>query len=152
MRWALNGRGTYGGEISFLRARFLRISRGFGKKEKLLTGFQSSRHEAQLVAIAWECAAGAYEPATQIIHESFVFVQKHLTTPSIGGSRKGATMVTVTEPDGKQSKNPFLPLVVVAIRGSDGKMDHMVNANSEPKNANPFIVCHYTGCLLPSLT
>lgn len=115
-------------------------------KGNLLTRLQSSRHEAQLVAIAWECAAGAYEPATQIIHESFCFLQKHLITPSIGGSRKVATMVTVTELDGKQSKNPFLPLVVVAIRGSDSKMDHMVNANGKPRNADSFIVCHYTGC------
>ena len=51
-------------------------------------------------------------------------------------------MVTVTEElDRKELKNPFLPLVVVAIRGSDGKMDHMVNANSKPKNASSFIVC-----------
>lgn len=86
------------------------------------------------------------------MHDSFLFSQNHLITPSIGGSRKVATMVTVTELDRERLKNPFLPLIVVAIRGSDSKMDHMVNANSKPKNASSFIVCHYTDCLFPSLT
>ena len=61
-------------------------------------------------------------------------------------------MITVTELNRKQPRNPFLPVVVVAIRGSDSKLDHMVNANSKPKNASSFIVCHYTDFLSPSLT
>ena len=52
-------------------------------------------------------------------------------------------MITVTALDRNQPKDPFLPLVVVAIRGSDSKVDHMVNANSKPKNASSFIVCHH---------
>ena len=60
-------------------------------------------------------------------------------------------MITVTELDRKQPKHPFLPLVVVAIRGSDSKVDHMVNANSKPKSASSFIVRHHTDFQGPCL-
>ena len=68
--------------------------------------------------------------------EQYVFKQEAVVAPSVGGSRKATTFTTVTEePASKldQSRNSFLPLLVVSIRGSKGKVDHMVNANCRPR-------------------
>lgn len=102
----------------------------------------SSDTEAQLVAIAWECAAGAYDQAKEITFGSFHFHIDRRITPSMNGSRKAVTIITVTEPDSEHAPNAngFLPLRVVAIRGSHSKMDHIVNANNRPRGAGTFIV------------
>lgn len=102
----------------------------------------SSLTEARLVAIAWECAAGAYDHAKEITLGSLCFHIDRRITPSRSGSRKAATIITITEPESEHAPNAnwFLPLRVVAIRGSHSKMDHVVNANSRPRGAGTFIV------------
>jgi len=59
----------------------------------------------------------------------------------MGGSIKAATFTSVMERDSAQLGNPLLPLLVVAVRGSARKVDHMVYANSWPKNTDSFIAC-----------
>lgn len=62
------------------------------------------------------------------------------------------TLTTVTQQDREQSKTPLLPLVVIGIRGSHSKVDHMVNANNQPKSAGSFIVCSHVCFQGPLLT
>ena len=52
------------------------------------------------------------------------------------------TFVTVTEPvpETCEKKNEFLPLLVVAIRGTKAKVDWMVNANGQPRSIVDFVV------------
>jgi hypothetical protein len=51
-----------------------------------------------------------------------------------------AITATVIEPTGSDDIDKLMPVLVIAIRGSASKMDHIVNANSGPKNAESYIV------------
>jgi hypothetical protein len=61
------------------------------------------------------------------------FEHDYIVSPSIGGSTK-ALLSTIVTP-AADTENKLLPALVIAVRGSASKVDHMVNANSRPRNA-----------------
>ncbi|KAM5386868.1 hypothetical protein ACJZ2D_000161 [Fusarium nematophilum] len=98
----------------------------------------SSQAEAQLVSAAWKCARGTYNLGNTIEDTAYcTFRRDHALDHSLTGNVKALT-TTVIEPVGEGGDN-MLPVLVVAIRGSASKMDHIVNANARPKGIEGFI-------------
>ena len=54
--------------------------------------------------------------------------QGHILS-STSGTTKATTFTLVDEASPRQTSNPFLPLLVVAIKGTTSRVDHMVYAN-----------------------
>lgn len=96
----------------------------------------SSQSAAHVVSAAWKCALGAYDvDAMAKLPDSpyYKFEQDHVVSPSFGGSTKGLLSAIVTPAEG--TNNELLPALIIAVRGSASKLDHMVNANSRPRRA-----------------
>ena len=102
---------------------------------------RSSQAEAQLVSAAWKCARGAYDLESTIEDTAYcTFRKDHVLKHSLTGTVK-ALKSTVVEPVAKSSHGDhLLPALVIAVRGSASKMDHIVNANSRPQVTEKFIV------------
>ena len=62
-----------------------------------------------------------------------------MITPSAGGTVKEVTFTSVTPRD-PSSTSTFLPVLIVAIRGTKNRVDHVVNISNQPQDATPFIV------------
>ncbi len=91
---------------------------------------------------------GAYEPKKDIaITESLSFQRDHTVAPSLAGSIKTMTSTVVSSTQAPESDGEFLPVLVIAVRGTVGIVDWMVNASAQPKDADQFLVC----CLCFSL-
>ena len=96
----------------------------------------SSQATAHVVSAAWKCALGAYDvdAAAGLPNSLYCnFEHDHIVSPSIGGSTK-ALLSTIVTP-AADTKDKLLPALVIAVRGSASKVDHMVNANSRPRTA-----------------
>ncbi|RSL65182.1 hypothetical protein CEP54_004390 [Fusarium duplospermum] len=104
------------------------------------TDWNCSQAEAQLVSAAWKCARGTYDLESTIEDTSYcTFRKDHVLKHSITGTVK-ALKSTVVEPVAKSSLGDhLLPTLVIAVRGSASKMDHIVNANSRPRATELFI-------------
>lgn len=101
----------------------------------------SSESLAQVVALSWRCALGVYSETKRTLEaDYFVLEEEHAVTPSLGGTVKALTSTLVMPKPGSSSANDFIPVLVVAIRGSASRWDHMVNANSQPRDAREFLV------------
>ncbi|KAH7157174.1 Alpha/Beta hydrolase protein [Dactylonectria macrodidyma] len=102
--------------------------------------WKCSQAKAQLVSIAWKCAHGTYKSDNGIVDTSEYSVKSdHVAAPSLGGSVKAWTSTVVTPATELTTPSEFLPVLVIAIRGSASKMDHVVNANERPRAAGHFI-------------
>lgn len=101
----------------------------------------SSRAEAQLVSAAWKCARGTYDLESTIEDTAYcTFRKDHVLKHSLTGTVK-ALRSTVVEPVAQPGLDDHpLPTLVIAVRGSASKMDHIVNANSRPRATEMFIV------------
>ncbi|KAK9860254.1 hypothetical protein MYU51_010681 [Penicillium brevicompactum] len=97
----------------------------------------SSAEKAHLVSVAWKCASGAYDPSICPAQHDLTFTQGQAVKPSAEGTVKAMTSTIVSS---NTPQSDALPLLVIAIRGSAGAIDHMVNANGRPKSAIHFIV------------
>jgi len=96
----------------------------------------SSFHEAELVHIALKCAVDVYETErkTRTITGSFYFEESRFIHPSPMGTTKAASFTTI-HPLGTQNvADTLLPAFVVAIRGTENLVAHMVNLNGLPKD------------------
>ncbi|KAK4233461.1 hypothetical protein C8A03DRAFT_19473 [Achaetomium macrosporum] len=96
----------------------------------------SSQATAHVVSAAWKCALGAYDvdAAAGLPNSPYCnFEYDHIVSPSIGGSTK-VLLSTIVTP-AADTKDKLLPALVIAVRGSASKVDHMVNANSRPRTA-----------------
>ncbi|WZH47930.1 Alpha/Beta hydrolase protein [Fusarium acuminatum] len=125
----------------------------------------SSKSELDLVGFAWDCAHNTYKtkprktprPPMESTHEPQMRFQN--TSPAIqdnsdkdlytmreeevrqdcfAGTVKAIT-ATVIEQTSSDDIDELMPVLVIAIRGSASKMDHIVNANSGPKNATSYV-------------
>lgn len=106
----------------------------------------SSQSLAHAVSAAWKCALGAYDLASSLADtESCSFHRVRLVNPSLGGTVKALTVTVVSPRLEWERQNPFLPALVIAIRGSASKTDHLVNANGERKDAQHLLVCGMRG-------
>ena len=135
--------------------------------------FRSDNSTAELANAAFKCAAAAYKvdpkvadandldpPLTSLtgIHRNpetagVRFTELEYIYPSFGGSSK-AIGFWIVESEVTVSGNPNFPALVVAVRGTENFVDHIVNANSRPTAAADFIVGSSILTLLkmPSLT
>ncbi|KAF4982511.1 hypothetical protein FZEAL_1882 [Fusarium zealandicum] len=95
-----------------------------------------SQAEAQLVSAAWKCARTTYDLESTLTDTTYCrFRHDHVLKHSITGTVKAMTS-TVVEP---VAESDLLPVLVIAVRGSANKMDHIVNANSGPKATDDFL-------------
>lgn len=101
----------------------------------------SSQAQAQLVSAAWKCARGTYDLESTTEDTAYcTFRKDHVLKHSLTGTVK-ALKSTVVEPVAESSLDDhLLPVLVIAVRGSASKMDHIVNANSRPQATGKFIV------------
>jgi hypothetical protein len=101
----------------------------------------SSLHEAEIVSIGFACAAAVYDPEPSPLVPGFAIEQVKIITPSIGGTTKAASFAIVTRSERSQTEsNPFLPMLVVSVRGTASIVDKMVNLNGTPKDMGPLVV------------
>lgn len=101
----------------------------------------SSQSEAEVISIAWECAAGVYYPTSDIRSDGFEFNVQNYVPSSTGRAIKATAFTLVDTGASQKASNPFLPVLVIAVRGTASRMDHIVNVNSRPKNASCLFVC-----------
>ncbi|KAG7407445.1 hypothetical protein ACKAV7_012454 [Fusarium commune] len=100
-----------------------------------------SEAEVQLISAAWKCARGTYDPEGTITDTSYcTFRRDQVVDSSFAGTVKLITSTVVEEKTGSRTIDS-LPVLVLAIRGSASKMDHIVNANAQPKTTEGFIGC-----------
>lgn len=128
-------------------------------------GFCSDDSTAELTNAAFKCAAAAYKADPKVtdavdldpLPTSFTgiprnpemhrnpetvgvrFTELEYIYPSFGGSSK-AIGFWIVESEATVSENPNFPALVVAVRGTERFVDHIVNANSRPTAAADFLV------------
>ncbi|PIG84970.1 hypothetical protein AARAC_010899 [Aspergillus arachidicola] len=112
-------------------------------KDEQYSDWECSSEKAELISIAWHCAREAYEtssglPNSPAQNEKWKLEPGDCIVPSTDGTIKAVSFSRVSLVD-KGTENKDLPVLVVAIRGSASAVDHMVNANYEPRTANDFI-------------
>jgi hypothetical protein len=110
---------------------------------------------AAAIAVAFECASVVYEPGKWPGVEGFAHEHELHMMPSEDGSVKGTGfsrfweldrdgVVNGREREGegrrRRRRNPHFPALVVAVRGTGSKVDHIVNLNGEMRDARAFLV------------
>ncbi|KAI9779635.1 MAG: hypothetical protein M1839_007300 [Geoglossum umbratile] len=114
--------------------------------------WKCTQSEATIVELAWKISAAVYEPVTSLVDSSFIFEELVSLPPSLGGSVKKSTMAIVSQnPSSNAAENPYLPMLVVAVRGMKSKVDMMVNSNSKGKSAMGLFEEHAGGSKLTSV-
>ncbi|KAL4944329.1 hypothetical protein BDV06DRAFT_94353 [Aspergillus oleicola] len=99
---------------------------------RLYPEWDCSEAEAQLISTAFQGSQSVYSPsAAGVPTNEPTGTLQSCTVPSIGGTVKASTFTRVTGEHGS--------VFVVAIRGSASIVDHVVNANYRPANADHFI-------------
>ena len=121
--------------------------------------FHSDKSTAELAIAAFKCAAAVYKADPKAadgidshpvltgptgIHrkpetDGIRFSELEYVYPSFGGSSK-AIGFWIAESEVTNSTNPHFPALVVAVRGTERFVDHVVNANSRPIRAADFLV------------
>jgi hypothetical protein len=108
---------------------------------QLITG--SERTEAEVIGLAWDCAAKAYEPdaASQLDGQERTGSRLDFSLPaSATGSIKATTCTIFTPPQHLESSTASASVLVIAVRGSASKVDHIVNFHGEPRDAKDLFV------------
>ncbi|OJJ33423.1 hypothetical protein ASPWEDRAFT_174830 [Aspergillus wentii DTO 134E9] len=103
------------------------------------TDWSCSQEQAELISVAWKCAHDSYNASSSshpFQFENCILTLDHVVTPSTSGTVKAVTFTIVTP---KGCSNKLLPVLIIAIRGTASRVDHMVNINNEPRNAASFI-------------
>jgi hypothetical protein len=119
-----------------------------GNQEFLINCGYSSSQDAQLISLAWKCAAATHEDGTvEAIDGVSVNILKYVK-PSMGGSVKAALVALVEQSPTPPSENQHLPVLVIAIRGSKSTVDFMVNANGESEDVQNLFVRASHSCIL----
>ncbi|KAH8587284.1 hypothetical protein B0O99DRAFT_747707 [Bisporella sp. PMI_857] len=114
--------------------------------------WKCTQSEATIVELAWKSSAAVYEPVTSLADSSFIFEELVSLSPSLGGSVKKSTLAIVSQnPSSNAAENPYLPMLVVAVRGTKSKVDMMVNSNSKGKSFMELSEEHAGGSKLTSV-
>jgi hypothetical protein len=101
----------------------------------------SSQDERHLVSAAWKCAHQTYHPEEEISSTAYcTFQTNKVVKPSDARGVKAMTATTVAPTTGGREEDGLLPALIIAVRGSASKMDHIVNANHSPRSASTFLV------------
>jgi hypothetical protein len=117
----------------------------------------STPDEAAIINLAWKVSAAVYQPNRAIADDAFVVEELLYTTPSLSGTVKGTTITLISQSSPEAVPNQFLPLVIVAMRGTASVVDRMVNANSQPQDASwlfvlTFFPFSFTFCAIAART
>ncbi|CVL09708.1 hypothetical protein FPRO04_06519 [Fusarium proliferatum] len=100
-----------------------------------------SQSEVQLISAAWKCARGTYDLEGTMADTSYcTFRRDQVVDSSFAGTVKLITS-TVIEAKAGSPTTDSSPVLVLAIRGSASKMDHIVNANAQPRTTESFMGC-----------
>jgi hypothetical protein len=104
----------------------------------------SNQREASLIALAWACAANVYDHGTELQQDfehagAKLNVDWSLPASSLG-TVKATTFTTYTPAPEESATSAPAPYLVIAIRGSATKLDHIVNVNGEPRVASELFV------------
>ncbi|RYC90821.1 hypothetical protein BFJ63_vAg6438 [Fusarium oxysporum f. sp. narcissi] len=103
-----------------------------------------SQAEVQLISVAWKCARGTYDLEGTVTDTGYcTFRRDQVVDSSFAGTVKLITSTIIEAKTGSRIIES-LPVLVLAIRGSASKMDHIVNANAQPRTTESFIS---KGCL-----
>jgi hypothetical protein len=124
-----------------------------------LIPFFSSSPIAEIIAVAYQCASAVYDTKPNVADND---KSDEASTPNIGAHRKPTTrgisfeeleyvkpsLVRTSKAMGfwivsneeSTVKNDNLPALVIAIRGTSGYLDHMVNVNGRPSSVSEFLV------------
>lgn len=103
----------------------------------------SDRTEAEVIGLAWDCALKAYKPAatSQPERPERTGSRVDFLLPSSPTGRIKATTCTIfTPPHQPEMETMSASCLVIAVRGSASKVDHIVNFNSEPRDAKALFV------------
>ncbi|KAI0458628.1 hypothetical protein F5B21DRAFT_400071 [Xylaria acuta] len=94
---------------------------------------------ATLIMKAWICAETAYERdvavPTDEMNDSDLKIEWSLAS-SANGNVKATTLTTFIPPPPYDSRVEPTTYLIVAVRGSASTVDHLVNLNGEPRDAN----------------
>lgn len=121
--------------------------------------FYSDKSTAELTVAAFKCAAAVYKADPKVadgidshpvltsptgMHrnpetDGIKFSELEYVYPSLGGSSKAIGFWT-TQFEVIDSTDPHFPALVVAVRGTERFVDHVVNANSRPIAAADLLV------------
>lgn len=124
----------------------------------------SDKLTAELATVAFKCAAAVYQADPKVANDApnltgvhrnpettgVKFTELEYVYPSFGGSSK-AIGFWIAESEVAGSTNPNFPALVVAVRGTEKFIDHIVNANGLPIAATDFFVCFFHFTLLVAL-
>ena len=129
------------------------------QKRRYFNLFYSNSSTAELAIAAFKCAAAVYDADPKVadgidshpvqtgltgVHRKpktagVRFSELEYVYPSLGGSFK-ALGFWIAESEVTVSENPNFPALVVAVRGTERFVDHIINANSRPIAAADFFV------------
>ena len=113
------------------------------KKPRLIAS--SDRIEAELIGLAWDCALKTYKPTatSQPERPERTGSSVDFSLPSSVTGRIKATTCTIFNPPHQSDKGTMSDsYLVIAVRGSASKVDHIVNLNGEPRDAKALFVSH----------
>ncbi|KAH0558381.1 hypothetical protein GP486_004959 [Trichoglossum hirsutum] len=99
-----------------------------------LVGTFSAEVVLKIISTAWKCAAATYEEGSIPETKNMTFEVLKCIKPSTGGSVKTASVTLVEESPSLPTRNPHLPVLVIAVRGSKSVVDFVVNANCETED------------------
>jgi hypothetical protein len=95
--------------------------------------------DATAIAVAFECSSAVYESDQLLQVEGFQCQREGHIVPTRTGDVKEA-LFTSFKPLETSSQNVHFPALVIAVRGTHNKVDHLVNLNGEMRDATDFIV------------
>ena len=97
--------------------------------------------EAQVISLAMKCAATVYDGQSSPDANELTLRQLQYIPHSRFSTVKAAALTSVQDASFKESPNPLLPALVIAIKGSKTVVDWMVNLNSQICDATELFVC-----------
>jgi hypothetical protein len=108
---------------------------------------QSSFHDAEIICAAFACAAAVYDTEEKPSVPGLSFEREEYITSSTFGTIK-ATSITLVRRSAFARHEHFLPMLVVAIRGTASRVDHMVNLNGDSRELNILVSLLYSHAAL----
>jgi hypothetical protein len=102
----------------------------------------STQSEATIIDLAWKSSAAVYEQNTSLVDPDLIFQQQLSLCPSSGGTVKATTITIISQSSSsKKLDNLYLPVMIVAVKGTKSNVDIMVNANCKGSDALGLFVC-----------
>lgn len=110
-----------------------------------LTNLTSNKETAQLISVSWSCSENAY--STQVAAEAtdgwpnVRLITDWSIPSSTFGSTKATTFTTYTvDPSPDTGDAESVQYLIIAVRGTAAKIDHIVNLNGEPRHTGELFV------------